>query len=95
MAMLLQADQPVEEVRDALAGAVLEAARELRIGERDGHLLVRDGVTECELQRRDREGVCVRFPCEEGDETRTGVFKRQQRANYGWERLACQRYHNE
>ncbi len=85
MAVLLQPDQPVEELGDALARAVLQAAREFRIGKRDRDLLVRDRVAECEVQRRDRESVRVRFPSEEGDEARAGFFERQQRTNYGRE----------
>ena len=81
MAVLLQADKPVEKLGDTLTRTILQAAHELCLGERDGDLLIRDGVAEREVQRRDRERVRIWLPGEEGDEPRAGVFEREQCAN--------------
>ena len=74
MASLLEAEQPVDELGDPRTSAVLQPARELLLGERDGDLLVRHGVAERELQRRNR--VCIRIGLagEEGDHARA-LFK--------------------
>ena len=68
MVELLQADEPVDELGDALAAAVLQRARELLLGQRHRHFLRRDRVTQGELQRRDRVCVRIGLACEEGDD---------------------------
>ena len=84
MAELLQANQPVQQIRNALAAAVLEAACELLLAQGHGHLLVRDRVAECEVERCDRERVRVRLSCEQGDDA-WGVFQMQQGTDYAGE----------
>ena len=71
MAILLQADEPIKQIGNTLALAVLQAPRELCLAQADRRVLVSHGVTEGELQRCDREGVRVRLACEKTDYSRT------------------------